>query len=267
MDPKERIWLALDVSDAQQAVTLYEELKPYIGLPKIGLELFTSVYAMLLSPRTQGDEAVRLLHDWRGFFRKIGVDFFADIKQDDIPETLRKVTLAIQALAPAYLNVHASSGPASIKAVVENKGESQVLGVTVLTTIAPDDCVSIFGDTRNNKVRAFAEMLLELGADGIICSAQELEYLSGYPELAGLKKVTPGIRPDWKVYAERLGLPAPEVKKDDQVTAMTPGRAIELGAHALVIGRPLTKPEVGTRVQIARLIAEEISEAEARRVV
>lgn len=265
MDPKDRIWLALDVSDAQQAVTLYEELGPYIGLPKIGLELFTSVYASLLSPLTQGNEAVAMMHDFRAFFRLLGGNFFADIKQDDIPETLRKVTLAIQALAPRYLNVHASAGPGSIKAVIDNKGESQVLGVTVLTSINPDDCISIFGDTRNNKVRAFANMLLELGADGIICSAQELEYLAGYPELAVLKKVTPGIRPDWKVYAEKLGLPAPEVKKDDQAVPLTPGKAIEYGAYALVIGRPLTKPEVGTRVQIASLIAEEIGEAEVRR--
>jgi orotidine-5'-phosphate decarboxylase len=255
----------MDVSSAQEARQLYQELGPHIGLPKIGLELFTSVYASLLSPQTQGNEAVEMMHDFRAFFRLLGGNFFADIKQDDIPETLRKVTLAIQALAPRYLNVHASAGPASIKAVIDNKGESQVLGVTVLTTISPDDCVSIFGETRNMKVRAFANMLLELGADGIICSAQELEYLAGYPELAGLKKVTPGIRPDWKVYAEKLGLPAPEVKKDDQVTAMTPAQAIEFGAHALVIGRPLTKPEVGTRIQIARLIAEEIGEAEARR--
>jgi hypothetical protein len=125
-----------------------------------------------------------------------------------------------------------------------------VLGVTVLTSHGEESCISTFGEKPGPKVVQFAKMLAEVGADGIVCSPQELELLAKYPELKKLKRVVPGVRPEW----------APT---QDQKRPMTPGEAIKAGADFLVIGRPITQPpkEIGGPVEATQKIAEEIEKA------
>jgi orotidine-5'-phosphate decarboxylase len=64
------------------------------------------------------------------------------------------------------------------------------------------------------------------GADGVVCSALELPSVR--EQSPGLYTVVPGIRP--------LGASA-----DDQARVMTPAQAHEAGAHAIVMGRPITE--------------------------
>lgn len=84
------------------------------------------------------------------------------------------------------------------------------------------------------------------GCDGIICSPQELEMLGSCPELLLLKKMTPGIRPAFS-------------QVNDQKRVMTPAEAIKAGAHYLVIGRPITKPDDMTPEEAAMKVLEEIA--------
>jgi orotidine-5'-phosphate decarboxylase len=151
-------------------------------------------------------------------------------------------------------NVHASAGIEAMMAAVQNKGISQVLAVTILTSLEENNAHLIFGAPSKAKVLQLARDAKIAGVDGIICSPQELELLGKQKELAGLLKVTPGVRPEWAAAG-------------DQKRIMTPGDAIVAGATALVIGRPITKPpqEVGTPADAARRIADEITEALERR--
>jgi orotidine-5'-phosphate decarboxylase len=151
-------------------------------------------------------------------------------------------------------NVHASCGIEAMMAAVKNKGQSQVLAVTVLTSLEENNAHLIFGSPSKAKVIQFARDAMLAGIDGIICSPQELELLGKQKELAGLRKVTPGVRPEW-------------ASVGDQKRIITPGDAILAGATELVIGRPITKPpsEVGAPVDAAKRIAEEIAAALERK--
>lgn len=231
---KEKIIVALDVDDLEKAKSLVESLAPHVGCFKIGLELITSVGA---------PGVVDFIH---GFGGRV----FYDGKFCDIPNTVGAAAKAAAALKVSIFNVHASCGIEAMMAAVANKGMSDVLAVTVLTSLEENNAHLIFGGPSKMKVLQFARDAKTAGCDGIICSPQELEFLGKQKELAGLLKVTPGVRPVWAAVG-------------DQKRIMTPAEAIKAGATALVIGRPITKPpaEIGSPVDAAMKIAKEIEGA------
>lgn len=234
MDAKDRIIVALDVDSLEKAGALVGSLAPYVGCFKVGLELLTAVGA---------PKVVDFVHSRGG-------KVFYDGKFADIPATVGAASKVVAIMGVKMFNVHASAGKKAIEAAVANKGNSLVLGVTVLTSIDEEECISIFGDMPGPKVLQFGRMLLAMGADGIICSPKELEILGKHPELDKLMKTTPGVRPLWAA-------------ANDQKRVMTPAEAIKAGATALVIGRPITKPpaEIGTPLEAVKRITEEIAAA------
>lgn len=139
-----------------------------------------------------------------------------------------------------------------MKAAVENKGESKVLAVTVLTSLSEEDAHLIYGEPSKAKVIEFARWAKIAGVDGLICSPKELGVLGKCEEFDDLLKVTPGIRPAWS-------------GKEDQKRVNTPAEAIKAGADYLVIGRPITKVPgtelLATPPDAAKKIAEEIEQA------
>ena len=234
MQARERIILALDVDSLEKALELVRELHPYVGLFKVGLELLTN------------EGAPKVVEAVKGAGGKV----FYDGKFCDIPNTVAGAARAVAGLGVDMFNVHASSGREAVVQAVANKGNALVLGVTVLTSIDPEECCFTFGKTPELKVCDFARMLAEVGADGVICSPQELGILSQQPWSDKLLKVVPGVRPAWAAAG-------------DQKRVMTPAEAINALADYLVIGRPITKPpaEIGGPVEAAKLIAEEIAAA------
>ena len=234
MKAKDKIIFALDVPTLKEALQLVENLYQYVGIFKVGLELLHSEG----TPRV-----IRAIHEKGG-------RVLVDAKLHDIPNTVAGASRAIAKLGAEMFNVHASGGEKMIKSAIENKGNSKVLGVTVLTSIDEDECISIFGDTPGTKVLQFAQILSEYKADGIICSPQELKLLSKQHEFSNLLKVNPGVRPLWAA-------------KGDQSRVTTPTDAIKNGADYLVIGRPIREPppEIGSPIEAAKMIAEEIAGA------
>jgi orotidine-5'-phosphate decarboxylase len=208
VEVRELLALALDVDDLVVADRLARDLRPWFGVAKVGLELFTAV----------GPEAVVAMGE-RGF------RVFADLKLHDIPTTVGKAARVIGALGASYLTVHAHGGVPMMRAAVEGLGEGaaaagvpagQVIAVTVLTsdTTAPPHIVP-----------ARVASALEAGCHGIVCAAADLaEVRSLAPRLT---TVVPGIRP--------AGTP-----HHDQGRAATPAEAKRLGADVLVIGRAVT---------------------------
>lgn len=240
IEPKDRIILPLDVSSVSEAQTLVDHLGPHVGMFKIGLEfIYSSLGSLLVGYPDQSFGAlVKYLAKSIG-----GSRAFMDVKLNDIPNTVGKASAAISRMGVAMFNVHASAGLETIKAAVANRGSSKVLGVTVLTSIGLEDCISIFGHEPKEKVLQFAYNLLAAGADGIICSPQELKALRANKEFDRLMIVTPGVRPEWAA-------------ANDQKRVMTPGEAIAAGADYLVIGRPITAAP--DPVEAAKRIADEI---------
>jgi len=247
---KDRIIVALDVDNPTAATTLVEDLHPYVGGFKLGLRFISSIIASVISPKSE-KEALNNLQKLRELFELLDGMIFWDGKFGDIPNTVGDASEVIaKKLNVRMFNVHASAGQKSIEAAVLNRGQSRVLGVTVLTSIDKGECFSIFGEAPGEKVLKFSRMLLEAGAQAIICSPQELELLGKHKELSGLLKITPGIRPEW-------------AQPNDQERFATPDEAIKLGADYIVVGRPITSPPPGidTPVDAVKQITEEIEEA------
>ncbi len=253
MEPKDRIIIALDVDSLDEAKSLVEDLAPYVGSFKIGLQLITAI---------GGPQAVRFIHS-------LGGEVFYDGKFNDIPNTVGQAARAVSKLDVKMFNVHASGGIEQMQTAVANKGKSLALAVTILTSLKAKDIYDIgypsqwpgvetieyyypYNLDKHSYiwplVRQMAHCAQLAGCDGIICSPEELEYLGQYEELNDLLKVTPGIRPEW----------APA---NDQKRVMTPAQAINAGADYLVIGRPITDPpaKIGTPIDAAKKIVKEIS--------
>ena len=253
MEAKDRLIVGLDVDTLYRAEFFVRLLKDEVGGFKIGNELALAMLKSVINPAT--DEMAiynalsirRIFSNFKSgsYYQKV----FWDIKLHDISNTVGASSLQVADLGAAIFSVHASAGKEAIEAAVRNKKSSKVFGVTVLTSIS-DECVSIFGDSAGEKVLQFAKMLLDAGADGIICSPLEVKMIRERPEFNRLKIATPGIRPEW-------------YEKNDQKRVMTPKEAILAGADLLILSRPILNPpkEIGNPADAARKIVEEISES------
>lgn len=212
-DPK--VIVALDYADAASALDLVSKLDPAACRLKVGKELFTA----------SGPQLVEKLVE-RGF----GV--FLDLKFHDIPNTVGKACEAAAKLGVWMLNVHASGGPAMMRAAregVERSGHTPLLiAVTVLTSMDQPTLhqIGVPGELKN-QVLNLAGLTHQTGLNGVVCSAMEapeLRLVLGPDFLL----VTPGIRPSNSAL-------------DDQSRVMTPTLALKAGANYLVIGRPITQ--------------------------
>jgi orotidine-5'-phosphate decarboxylase len=249
---QDRIIVALDVNMPERALELVELLEPEVGGFKVGFEFFTSTYVGMVMRGVERSERIRRLDLLTELYDRIGDKLFWDGKWNDVSRTVGGAATGLSGLQPLYANVHASSGRESLEAACAAlQGITNVLGMTVLSSLKPEEVVSIFGKKPNLKVKQFAQMTLVAGGQGIVCSTQELEYLAKFKALAPLERIVPGIR-------------SKGVDTDDQNRVGTPGWAIQLGATRLVIGSQIITNE--QPVHAARLVVEEIEEAEAQMV-
>ncbi len=131
------------------------------------------------------------------------------------------------------VNVHAIGGQSMLSAAregVDLAGNRHpfLIAVSVLTSMTAADLVQLgINDDLPDFVKRLAEMAINEGLDGLVCSAQEASLLRDRFGQVPLL-VTPGIRPGWAA-------------TDDQKRIMTPDQAIKNGASYLVIGRPITQ--------------------------
>lgn len=240
---QQRIIIPLDVATEKEAIELVLQLRDYVGLFKIGLELINSV----------GINVVKKIAE-------VGGKVFYDGKFQDIPNTVAGASRGVTRLAVRMFNVHTMGGLEMMKAAVKASEEEAsmlrierplILGVTMLTSIDQaiiNQQLRIPGDIETQVVH-LAKLAEQAGLDGVIASPHEIEAIRKNMSRPMLI-VTPGVRPSWAI-------------AQDQKRIMTPSEAILKGASYLVIGRPITKPptEIGTPVDATKRIAEEISMA------
>ena len=201
-----RICAALDVPDLAAAEKLAGKLAGHVGLFKVGLELFVA----------QGRAAVEVV-------RKSGLPVFLDLKLHDIPQTVESAARAVSALGVDYVTVHASGGSEMIRAARRALPRTKLLAVTALTSLAVEDLDAV-GLSRD-AVPRLAKLAIGAGADGVVCSAQEVATLRNLLGPSAIL-VVPGIRPKGAAAG-------------DQRRTGTPAQAVRDGASILVIGRPL----------------------------
>ncbi len=223
--PRDRIIVALDVDDIEEARALVARIGDAAGFYKIGYRLAYS----------GGLGLVRELSE-------AGHRTFLDLKLLDIDNTVLDGTTALAKLGATCLTVHAY--PHAMRAAVAGRGaDLAILAVTVLTSL-DDDGLKDAGYAMPAKelVVRRAAQAAAAGIDGIVCSGHEAADIRGAaPDLA---IVAPGIRPAGS-------------DTGDQVRVMTPARAIKAGADYLVVGRPITRAADPRRATLS--IADEVS--------
>ena len=213
---EKRIIIALDFPTADRAELFLSELDPADCRVKIGKELFTSA----------GPDFVRRVVE-KGF------DVFLDLKFHDIPNTVAGAVRASAKLGVWMINVHASGGVpmmSQAREVLEEVSGTRplLIAVTVLTSLTDSDlarqgllCSPV------EQVGRLAELTVEAGLDGVVCSAAETSLLR--EKLGdGFIMVTPGIRRT----GEATG---------DQKRVVGPAEALAMGSTYLVVGRPITQ--------------------------
>ena len=219
MTASEKLIVALDVSEHDYALELVNKFKEYVGIFKVGLELFSSCGPKIVEDIIKRDKKV-----------------FLDLKFHDIPNTVSRAAVVAARLGVHMFNVHASGGLDMMKrcrddvvevCLKENIDRPKILGVTVLTSLSREvlrDELGIQYGLRTH-VRHLAALALKAGLDGVVASAREVEVIRNHCG-RGFLIVTPGIRPSW-------------TPPDDQKRTMTPKEAIREGADYLVLGRSI----------------------------
>jgi len=217
----DRLVLALDVDNDQEALGIVSELKESVGMFKVGHQLFTAY----------GPDIVRRIIG-------MGGRVFLDLKYHDIPNTVAKASSEAVKLGVSIVNVHALGGLDMMKASAESVRETAlrfglpspiVLAVTILTSMDEKNLRKELKITRSlqREVSHLARLAQRAGMHGVVASPQEIKMLRRAVR-GQFVILTPGVRPDW-------------AGKDDQKRTMTPGEAVAAGADYIVVGRPVLK--------------------------
>ena len=213
-NPQDRLIVALDVPDAQQALELVARLRGTCRWFKVGMELY---YAT-------GNAFVETL-------RKQGFQVFLDLKLHDIPNTVAGAVRSVTSAGASLLTVHATGGPAMMAAAAEAAcapGSPRLLAVTVLTSMDAAQLSAIgVSSSPADQVLRLTRLAQSVGIDGMVCSPEEVATLRAETD-PDTMLVIPGIRPA----GSEVG---------DQKRIATPGETIARGASMLVVGRPITR--------------------------
>lgn len=207
-DVRRRLALVLDVDDLVVARRLAQTLRPWFGVAKVGLELFSAA----------GPDAIETMAE-------LGYEVFADLKLHDIPTTVGKASTVLGSLGASYVTMHAFGGVDMLRAGVEGLAEgARRAGLAEPTALAVTVLTSDAGAPAHILPKRVATAL-EAGCGGLVCAVGDVREA----RLLGpnLTIVTPGIRP--------AGSPL-----HDQARAATPQEAFDAGADLLVIGRAVT---------------------------
>ncbi len=220
---KDKLCLALDVSEIEEVKRIVGQLADYVGIFKVGKRLYTS----------KGPQVIEIIKD-------LDVKVFLDLKYHDIPNTVAEAGEEAVKLGVFMFNLHISGGSVMMKETVTAVNEMAerlkidpplVLGVTVLTSTDQEMMnieMRVPGSIEDQVVH-LAKLAQKAGLDGVVASPQEIKIIRDNCE-SDFKIVTPGVRPSWAA-------------ADDQKRIMTPRDAIEAGADYIVVGRPILKAE------------------------
>lgn len=202
--------VALDVDTLADAERLVKNLSGTADWFKVGLRLFTA----------HGRKAVELV-------KKSGGRVFLDLKLHDIPQTVAHAADEAGKLGADAVSLHLLGGLEMISAAATAKHKPLLWGVTVLTSLRPEDLTFLGPAVNISKLAvSLAAVGQSGGIDAVICSPREVSAISSALPRR-VKFVTPGIRPAGAAL-------------NDQARVMTPGDAAKLGVDYIVVGRPIT---------------------------
>ena len=203
---KNPLILALDTDTVCEAKALVEDIGCEVGALKLGPRLILQDSSLISQ------------------FAQVA-PIFLDCKFFDIPNSMLSAIRVAYECGVSMVTVHASSGLPTLKLLSDLEKELcckrpfRILCVTELTSQPGDFQQRVLEHVYNIK---------SSGLTGVVCSAQEARMVRKAFHESWI--VTPGIR-------------LPEEAHDEQARVMTPQLALQAGADAIVIGRPILKAQ------------------------
>jgi len=229
----DKIIVALDYSNREDALKLVENLSGVVSFYKVGLELYTSV----------GPGIIREL-------KEKGLKVFLDLKLFDIPNTVAKASRAASSLGVDIFNLHLLAGgetliaakeAAQAEATRQNIPTPKILGVTILTSSSGAQWQELgLNGAVPELVMRLTERAKKAGLDGVVASAQDAAAIK---ERFGQNFliVSPGIRSYKNGDRVRRSSPCVRAKDDDQKRTLSAKEAFAAGSDYIVVGRPVTR--------------------------
>jgi orotidine-5'-phosphate decarboxylase len=207
------VCVALDSTDLDEIESVARAVKDHVGLYKVGLTTFATSGPPLVGALARSHPV------------------FLDLKFHDIPSQVYGAVTAAARAGASYTTVHASGGHDMVAAAVDAANDDlEVLAVTALTSLDDAALAHIgLGDDSATVVLRLAELALDAGAPGLVCSPMEVGAIRarfGARADGGPMLFVPGVRS--------------VASDDDQRRTMGPADALSAGADAVVIGRPIT---------------------------
>lgn len=203
--------VALDVDSKDEALGLARDLGDIAGCLKLGPRLIYRYGASLVQEISRETPV------------------FVDCKYFDIPSTMVSAVRASFEAGATLVTVHAMAGKEALAELAKLESELnaqrpfQILAVTVLTSFSQDGLPSVLkSQPIASHVLELATLVKESGLSAVVSSPEELDILKDLD----LAMVTPGIR-------------FSDDDKGDQKRVLSPTSAIEAGASAVVVGRPI----------------------------
>ena len=213
IDSRDRLIVALDVPEADDARALVERIDDGASFYKIGMEL-------CMAPG---------FFELLGWLRRADKKVFVDLKFFDIPETVARAVSRLSEQGAQFCTIHGNQSIMQAAAKAKSNG-MKVLAVTALTSLDRGDLDDLgFACEVEALVLSRARRALAAGCDGVVSSGLEVAKLR-LEAPRELICVTPGIRPVDNDVASGAG---------DQKRVMTPTLALKAGADYLVVGRPI----------------------------
>jgi len=203
-----RLIVALDYSDKDDVKALLSQLNPNRCMVKVGLQLYLSQRESILE-----------------MISNAGFEIFLDLKLHDIPNTVSKALNEIEKFNVFMTTIHLQGGKEMVEAALTSAQSTKIIGVTLLTSLNESHIQDLYGSVFADQFERLINLANDTKIDGLVCSANELNFLHEYQGL----KVVPGIRNG--------------ALKDDQQRTMTSEEAYNLGADYIVVGRPITQSE------------------------
>ena len=213
-----KIILALDTTNLDEAIDITKKIKNKIFTIKLGLEFFNA----------HGKEGVKK-------FNEIGItNLMLDLKLKDIPETIYKAIKALDGIKFGFLTIHGLGGKImiekAIKAAKEIKSQPKIMMVTILTALNDEDLRATgINGTVDEQVENLANVAKEKEI-GVVCSGHEAKIV---------RKI---IGPDLLIFTP--GIRMREDTKNDQKRVCTPLESIKNGANKIIMGRSLIKGNI-----------------------
>jgi len=213
-----KIILALDTPNLEEAIDIAKKVKENIFTVKLGLEFWN-------------------MHGKKGIkkFNEIGItNLMLDLKLKDIPQTVYKAIKVLDDIDFGFLTIHGQGGKAMVesakKAALEIKSQPKILMVTILTSLNDEDLKNMGNNSSvTNQVENLAKIATESKV-GVVCSGLEA------------KNVRKIIGPDLLIFTPGIRMKNNET--NDQQRICTPIESISNGANKIIMGRSIMKGDM-----------------------